>query len=140
MTHEEKNMNKPICLTTAAIIIISINGCAIQRAEVATKAKTSLIGMSKQQILQCMGAASEIQKQGTTEAWKYYSGGDYRGSINAYTDNQYTFGTTTLNKRSCEINILFDNSSVTNVLYSGRTGGILSQGEQCAYAVSNCVK
>jgi hypothetical protein len=133
-------MNKTVGLISCIIIMISIAGCAINRAEIATKAKNSMLGMSKQQVLQCMGVASNIQTQGNTEAWKYYSGGDYQGSININANNQYAYGSESLHKRSCEINILFSNDSVTNVLYSGRTGGLLSQGEQCAYAVSNCTR
>jgi len=121
------------------IPLFLLNGCAIQRAQIATKAQTSMIGISKQQVLQCMGVASGIQREGNIESWKYYSGGDYHGSVNTYSYSQFTTGSANFQKRSCEINITFLHDSVTNVMYSGRTGGILSQGEQCAYAVSNCV-
>jgi hypothetical protein len=120
--------------------MVSISGCAINRAEIAAKAKSSMIGMTKQQVLQCMGAASNTQSQENTEIWKYYSGGDYQGSFNVNTTDQYAYGSTNFHKRSCEINIIFTNDSVTNILYSGRTGGLLTQGEECAFALNNCVR
>jgi len=118
-------------------VVAFTNSCSIQRAEVATKAQSSMIGMSKQQILECMGAASNTQSQGNAEVWNYHSGGDYRGSVNLYSNDQYTTGTAIVNRRSCEINVVFENGIVSKILYSGRTGGILSRGEQCAFAVAN---
>jgi len=122
-------MYKFIISLTIVMCLASINGCVFTRAETASTAKRSLIGMSKQQILQCMGAARNIQTEGNVDVWKYYSGGDYRAT-----------GITILRKRSCEINVIFKKDYVVNIMYSGRTGGILTRGEQCAYAVSNCVR
>lgn len=122
------------------LIFAMISSCSIQRAEVATKAQSSMVGMSKRQILECMGAANNTQSQGNVEVWAYHSGGDYRGSVNLYSNDQGTTGTAIVNRRSCEINVVFENGTVSKVLYLGRTGGLLSKGEQCAFAVANCVK
>jgi hypothetical protein len=99
-----------------------------------------MVGMSKQQILQCMGAASNVQTVGSIESWKYFSGGESFATTNISGNGNFATASTNVATRYCVINITFSNDVVTNVSYSGRTGGLLSQGEQCAYAVANCVK
>jgi hypothetical protein len=38
------------------------------------------------------------------------------------------------------VNIVMTNGVVSEVNYTGPTGGLLTQGEQCAYAVQNCAQ
>jgi hypothetical protein len=133
-------MKEVIQIISYGLILSLIASCAIQRAEIATKAQSSMIGMSKQQILQCMGAADSTQIVGVVESWKYHSGGESHATTNISNYGEFATASTSVTKRYCEVNILFSNDSVTNINYSGRTGGLLSKGEQCAYAVSNCVR
>lgn len=132
-------MRKNLLILCSILSSLTIAGCAIQRAQIATKAKTSMIGMSKQQVLQCMGAASGSQHADNTDVWKYFSGGVSHGNVNVFTNNQYSYGTVNTTHLSCEINIVFINGTVSKVVYSGNTGGLLAQDEQCSYSISNCV-
>jgi hypothetical protein len=49
-------------------------------------------------------------------------------------------GTAVSSNRFCNVNIVFAGGQVSAVNYTGPTGGLLTAGEQCAYAVNACVK
>jgi hypothetical protein len=49
-------------------------------------------------------------------------------------------GTAVASSRFCNINIVMASGRVTVVNYTGPTGGLLTAGEQCAYAVDACVR
>ena len=51
-----------------------LSACAIQRAQVANEAQNSMIGLSKEQILACMGPPANQAAVGATEVWSYNSG------------------------------------------------------------------
>jgi len=125
-----------------------INGCASSRfgrAEVATQAKAQMIGMSREQVLACMGAPPQHAAVGQTEVWSYPSGGDTitfstaSGSVDA-SGNASAFGASQSAHRYCIVNVVMTAGKVSAVNYTGRTGGWASHGEQCAFAVQNCVE
>jgi hypothetical protein len=119
-----------------------------------------MIGLTAEQVLTCMGAPAQTAKQGATEVWNYPSGGqiDSFGTTSAYGQGSGTLTTTGSNgfysgqaygssfssgvsaARYCVVNVVITSGRVTAVNYQGRTGGLLTEGEQCAYAVSNCVR
>jgi hypothetical protein len=105
-----------------------ITACAGQGASIASKAKTSLIGKTKEQVLACMGAPPQRASSGKTEAWSYPSGGDT--TTVGFAGTSYTM------RRYCIVNIVMSADRVTGVNYTGRTGGL---GAQCAFALKNCV-
>lgn len=112
-------------------------GCAFQRAEVAQDARAQMVGMSKEQVLSCMGAPVNKAAEGATEVWSYNSGNGM-----TITDASYgRFGGTAVSaSRFCTVNIVFSGPQVSAVNYNGPTGGLLTAGEQCAYAVNSCVR
>jgi hypothetical protein len=112
-------------------------GCAFQRAEIAQDARAQMIGMSKEQVLACMGAPANKAAEGTTEVWGFGSGNGMT-VVNASYDRYG--GTAVGTSRFCNINIVFASGQVSAVNYTGPTGGLLTAGEQCAYAVNSCVK
>jgi hypothetical protein len=105
----------------------ALGGCAFQRAEVAQTAQASMIGMPKEQVLSCMGPPANKATEGKTEVWAY--------STNPTINLDRGSGST----RYCTINITMNGGVVSAVNYQGPTGGLLTQGEQCAYAVKACV-
>ena len=115
----------------------ALGGCAFQRAEVAQTAQASMIGMPKEQVLACMGAPANKATEGKTEVWGYSSGNGM-----TVTDASYgRFGGTAVSSsRFCNVNIVMTEGLVSAVNYAGPTGGLLTAGEQCAYAVNACVK
>lgn len=139
-----------------------------QRARVASEAKAAMVGMPKDGVLACMGVPNASGAQDGTEVWSYNSGDgrmNTSGRTSAFTNGQsYTtgsvaalgnvvsFGSHTVVSSSanafgsgtsvhfyCTVNIVFRDGLVSKVNYTGPTGPRRAPGEQCAYAVQNCV-
>ncbi len=134
-----------------------VAGCAIQRSQVAQEAKASMVGMTKEQVFTCMGPAPTKASEGATEIWSYPSGNGYQSTaVIASADSNFnanragsnvsgnvnTLGTATgvSTRRFCVVNIVIQGGLVSQVNYTGPTGGILTGGEQCAFAVEACTK
>ena len=131
-------------------------GCSLQRAQIANEAQTKLIGLTKEQVLGCMGVPQGKAAEGATEVWSYGSG-DGRTTISTFggsTTNasvtggpNHASGSATTSgsglgvatQRSCTVQVVMTDGRVSRVNYAGPTGGVLTKGEQCAYAVENCV-
>ena len=140
----------------AALLISALGGCAVQRAQVSSEARQALIGLSKEDVLGCMGPPSNKMNEGSTEVWSYNSGDGRTTTIadanasttmratrfgNTVTGNAttYGFGSATTRSRYCVVNVVMTDARVSRVNYLGPTGGLLTGGEQCAYAVQACV-
>ena len=115
----------------------ALGGCALQRAEIAQDARTQMIGMPKEQVLACMGAPATKGAEGATEVWGYNSGNGMTVTDASY--GRYG-GSAVSMSRFCTVNIVFTGGQVSAVNYNGPTGGLLTRGEQCAYAVDACLK
>ena len=147
-------MNKIIVVVCAGA---AVAGCAIKRAQIAQDARAQMVGLSKEQILGCMGPPGNKAAEGQTEVWSYASGNGYTSTI-ATADvsttgqasrvgnqvygsaNSTGFGTATSTRRFCTVNVVMAGGTVNAVNYQGPTGGLLTAGEQCAFAVDSCVK
>ena len=46
----------------------ALGACAFQRAEIAQDARTQMVGLSKEQVLACMGAPANKAAEGKTES------------------------------------------------------------------------
>jgi hypothetical protein len=115
---------------------LALTGCAFQRAEIAQDARAQMVGLPKARVLACMGAPATKAVEGATEVWGYAS-----GNGTTVTDASYGRygGSAVSTSRFCNVNIVFASGQVSAVNYSGPTGGLLTAGEQCAYAVAGCV-
>jgi hypothetical protein len=120
-----------------AAFCVALGGCAIQRAQIAQDARAQMVGLSKEQVLTCMGAPANKAAEGATEVWGYASGNGMTVASASY--DRYG-GTAVASSRFCNINIVMASGRVTAVNYTGPTGGLLTAGEQCAYAVDACVR
>ena len=147
-------MGKWGMLTVAALLLA---GCAFERAKVAQDAQGSMVGLAKEQVLACMGPPQNKAAEGQTEVWSYASGNGYTSTIattNVQTNGQAQvvgnqvygssnsggFGTAVSRRRFCTVNVVMTGGFVSAVNYQGPTGGLLTGGEQCAYAVEACIK
>ena len=101
---------------TAIVIGLALSACSIQRAQIANDAQAKMIGLSKEQVLACMGPPLNKGTGGASEVWSYNSG---KGG-------------------NCTINVTIKDDHVSAVDYSGLTGGLFTPNEQCAYAVEKC--
>jgi len=139
----------------------ALSGCAVQRAVVANNAQEKIVGYSKEQVLACMGPPATRAAEGSTEVWSYSSGNDhvtaigtgYARSTGNLDGSRYgntfsatgsstttSFGSATASRRFCTVNVVINEGRVSRLNYSGPTGGIITAGEQCAFAVQNCLQ
>lgn len=109
------------------IAAVPLAGCAFERAEIAQRAQVTMVGLPKEQLLACMGPPINKAVEGKTEVWAY--------STSPTINMDRGSGST----RFCNINITIVGGTVSAVDYHGPTGGLISEGEQCAYAVGRCV-
>jgi hypothetical protein len=95
-----------------------------------------MVGLSKEQVRACMGVPASEAAEGATEVWGYASGNGMTVASASYD----RYGATAVSSsRFCKINIVMTSGRVSSVNYTGPTGGLLTAGEQCAYAVSTSV-
>jgi hypothetical protein len=103
-----------------------------------------MMGLSKEQVLACMGSPGNSAMVGSTEVWTYDSGNgrtDTFGATNSWGGRHWagSFTSSTTTSRFCKVDIVMNADRVTRINYTGPTGGLLTKGEQCAYAIENCV-
>ncbi len=101
-----------------------------------------MVGLSKERILACMGPPATKATEGGTEVWSYNSGNGYidtQGTATNFGHGFASFGGVST-ARFCTVNLVMNNGIVSQVNYVGPTGGLLTKGEQCSYAIDNCVK
>ncbi len=129
----------------AALLALSIAlaGCSsLRRSDDAAAAKTRMLGMSREEVLSCMGPPKKKSSEGTTEVWSYLSAdghGDYVGST--YKPTGYSLTSSTHDKSFCTVNIVMEEGSVKAVHYNGPTSTTLfSKDDQCGFAIANCVE
>jgi outer membrane protein assembly factor BamE (lipoprotein component of BamABCDE complex) len=89
-----------------------VAGCAAEREQIANYAQNKMVGLTKEQVLACMGTPASKATEGATEVWSYPSG-------------------------NCTVNVTMMDSKVKRMNYVGPTGGLLSQNEQCFFTVAN---
>lgn len=122
-----------------ALVCAALWGCAAQqRAETAKRAQTELVGISKGDLLACAGAPIRTASSGDTEVFTYVGGGDsvIAGGGGASSAGG---GVATVQRRYCEVTFVIRSGRVEKVNYAGRTGGLVTEGEQCAFVVQNCI-
>ena len=110
-------------IVVSLIVLATAAGCSharrTERAELAQRAKTELIGLSKTELLTCAGVPVRSTTEGDLEFMSYGSSYGWRGS--------------------CVVTFVLRDGAVETISYSGRTGRSSQNGEQCAYAVANCL-
>lgn len=120
---------------------VLLGGCAMQRADDAATAKKQMVGMTRLQVLACMGIPNRKAHDGALEVWSYLSTdgrGDYNGDTVKVTGYTHTNGEH--NRSFCTVNIVMNNGAVSAINYNGPTSSyFFSEDDQCGYAVKNCV-
>jgi hypothetical protein len=84
-----------------------------------------------------MGPPINKATEGQTEVWTYNSGNGMTISGGSVSGGNFS---ATSSSRFCTVNVVMTKGQVTTINYTGPTGGLLSAGEQCAFAVDACVK
>jgi hypothetical protein len=106
------------------LVIFTVAACShgrrADRAELAERAKTELVGLSKIELLTCAGVPVRSTTEGELEFMSYGA-------------SSYGWG------GACVVTFVLQDGVVKTISYSGRTGRRSQNGEQCAYAVANCL-
>lgn len=121
-------------------VSLFFTACALQRAQVASDAQNKMIGLTKEQVLACMGAPASKAAEGATEVWGYPTGNNQTTVSTFGSAGRGTFsGTGVAESRYCTVNVTMVDGRVNRMNYVGPTGGFLTPNEQCAFAVQNCI-
>ena len=120
------------------IVVLALSGC--QPLEVDQVAQQSMIGLSKRDILACLGQPAQRVPSGqATEIWTY-AGGQMRGY-----GPQWAIGLNTnlvpfTPGGSCDVVLVMTNAHVSEVGYTAVDGSGLPLGRECVFSVERCVK
>lgn len=127
-------------------LALAVASCAAyERSGQATKVKSQLVGLRKDQVRACAGPPRRREVRDETEVWIYEVGDDdvRRGPDPSATDPG-TFGiespSRVIPKRYCVARVSIREGRVSSVSYSGMTGGVFSRGEQCAFVLGSCLR
>ena len=124
-------------------LIAALAGCSsFHRSDDAAAAKTQMPGMTREQVLACMGPAKKKSSEGATEVWSYLSTNGYGSSNTAGASGGGLFAAGGSHEHSfCTVNIVMKDGIVKAVHYNGPTASTMfAPDEQCGYAVANCVQ
>jgi hypothetical protein len=122
----------------ALITALTLSGC--QPLEVDQVAQQSMIGLSKRNILACLGQPAQRVPSGqATEIWTY-TGGPMRGY-----GPQWAIGLNTnlvpfAPGGSCDVVLVMTNSHVSEIGYTAVDGSKFPLGQECVFSVERCVK
>jgi len=125
------------------ILLLPLAGCAggkFHRANVAEKAKTALIGISKKDLFACAGVPARSQQVEDMEFFTYVGGGDGTGGAVGVAGQPAGGAVIVTHRRYCEVTFVLRAGKVEKVNYVGRTGGWATSGEQCAFVVEPCLE
>ena len=96
-----------------------------------------MVGLSKEQILGCMGPSGNGYTSTIATAEVNTTGQASRVGNQVYgSTNSAGFGTALSTRRFFTVNVVMTSGTVSAVNYQG----LLTAGEQCAFAVDACVK
>ncbi|MDD5033346.1 MAG: hypothetical protein PHE55_01195 [Methylococcaceae bacterium] len=115
------------------LLLLAISGCAAHRAEIAQRARSELVGLSKTQLLQCMGP-SQRQERSESGEILIFSGATPNYSC------PLRMGETEPPRRYCEAAFVLENGVVKTVGYREPNGNIITQADRCAFLVEKCVR
>jgi hypothetical protein len=120
------------------LIAFAAGGC--QPLEVDQVAQQSMIGLSKRDILACLGQPAQRVPSGqATEIWTYV-GGQMRGY-----GPQWAIGLNTnlvpfAPGGSCDVVLVMTNGQVSQVGYTAVDGGKFPLGQECVFSIERCVR
>jgi hypothetical protein len=99
-------------LGIGAVLVLA--GCAFERAQIAEDARGQMLGMSKEQVLACMGPPANRMAEGTTEVWSYQSGnGHVNVSSDAHVAGNMVMGNAVATRLLCNVQVVIQGGSVS---------------------------
>ena len=127
-------------ILAALVGVLGVSGCAIQRAADAERAQTELIGFTRTELFNCAGVPVRKATEGGLEYLVYNSAGDSPVAGFGQSTGSTTFIGGVAKSRYCEATFTLKDGMVTKVMYTGKTGGLLTKGSVCFPIIENCLK
>ncbi len=125
------------------MLFVPLAACTmLRREEAAAAAKVRMIGMSREDVLGCMGPPGKKNSEGATEVWSYVSSD---GHSRYYGDKikwgaHYQSLSSARDRKFCTVNVVMKDGFVKTVRYLGPSGtSWFTTQDQCGYAVAACV-
>ncbi len=142
-----------IALLATAVLLSGCMG-SLSRDDTAAKAKIQMVGLSKEDVLACMGIPKKKAAEGTTEVWSYpstdglstwnkagYNTGSGRRSSYSSRSDSFNASSGSSEKRFCIVNVVMKDGVVGKVKYLGpKATSFYNDDDQCGYAVAACVR
>ena len=107
---------RPLFVLLGLVLLAS---CALQQP---SEAQKTMVGMSKEQIRDCMGAPETTTADGNTEVWTYAS--PNRGKSGG----------------QCKADLTMSQGLVSRVDYRGDAGDQVTKGGVCGFIVEKCAR
>jgi hypothetical protein len=114
-----------------------LGACGFEGAQLASEVQNQMIGLTKEQVLACMGPPLNKAAGGSTEVWSYASRDEWRDPTLKVARGWWGEPSS---QKSCTIKLVMVAGRVNRLSYVGATGGPLAPGEQCVFALENCVR
>ena len=133
-------MRTSVAILLGALSALLLGGCERARPEADQIAQQRMIGLSKHDVLACLGRPARRAAAGeATEIWTY-AGGQTRGY-----GPQWAIGLNTnlppfASPGACEAKAVMTNGRVSQVFYAAASGEALPLGQECLFPVERCVQ
>ncbi len=119
----------------AAIAAAALAGCTTPWSEVATAARTKLVGMPADDLLLCMGPPLAKTREGTTDFWIYKSSAE----VNSSATSTAVSRTSTTGVTECTANVALRAGKVAGITYSGQVHDPTNRYGPCYEIVAACM-
>lgn len=126
-----------------AAALLSLSACeSLRRDDAAATAKSRMVGLTKEEILGCMGPPKKKAKEGKTEVWSYLSSdGQSTARHSKFKSTGYDYAYGSRDRSFCTVNVVMKDGVVAKVHYLGPTAtNFYNRLDQCGYAVQACVE
>jgi hypothetical protein len=111
--------------------LVLLAACTVERSEDAAQAQKTMIGFDKSHVQDCMGPPLATRAARDVEVWTYSSATEPapdRSQSGSLTPRLF-----------CQADITMTKGVVTEIAYSGATGGLFTHDEQCGRLVARCL-
>jgi hypothetical protein len=129
-------MKSALTIFGAAMVFATAAGASPPESD--QIAQQRMIGLSRSHVRACLGAPNERARIGSTDIWAYRSGSAEVGGL-FLASGVNGMASWFAHDPRCAVIVIMTNARVSQIVYSAPDGGPLPLGEQCAFAVENCV-
>ncbi|MCK8784845.1 hypothetical protein M0638_10670 [Roseomonas sp. NAR14] len=125
----------PAALLASALALAA---CSWQRTQLAGEARGEMRGMTREQVLACMGQPLSTRREGGTEFLRYSSAMRAGGAETLIQRADRRLGDPP--EPVCTVEVALEQGRVDRLRYTDEQGRPLQRTGQCAVAVQNCLQ